>query len=110
MRVPVKKLLASAHIVAFVLIATSCGGSDNSAGSSGNDYPSEVRTNVLTSCQASAELQFSASVARSYCKCALERLEESYSVTELLEAEGRMARGEGSGIDMVSLAIGCLNN
>jgi hypothetical protein len=97
-----KKLLI---FTAVALMTVSCSSSKNR---SSEPFPSEYRSNFLSSCAINAEQFLTVSAAADYCQCVLESVEASMSVDEFLKAEQSMLDGEASNIDIEKLSSGCL--
>ena len=102
------KRLSVIFTVAFFGVATAACGSSDSGSSSDRSWPSEVKDNFLTSCEVNAEMAgASSSFSSSYCKCVLQKLEDTMTADEFAEAEQKMMRGQDSGVDLESLAAQC---
>lgn len=90
------------------VLPTACGGSGSSSGNKGDAYPSDVRQNFLSSCEASASANVSFDQAEQLCECLLGKIEAKYTIEQFIEAEQNIFAGRASGIDLESLAASCL--
>lgn len=92
------KRAAVAGAVAVVMAA--CGGGN---GAGGTDYPPEVTENFLASCT-------QAGTSQEVCQCALDKLEDKYSLEEFTREAVKLQQGEPSdefSQDIVSFSLQC---
>lgn len=79
-----------------VLVMAACGGR-------GEDYPPEVAEPFLSSCTAGG-------TSEAVCQCALDKLEEEYSLEEFTEESTAFAQGSASeefSQDIVQFSVEC---
>ncbi|HEX2030203.1 MAG TPA: hypothetical protein VHL78_02215 [Actinomycetota bacterium] len=83
---------------AVVVVMAACGG-----GGAGTDYPAEVTDNFLASCTR-------AGTTEAVCQCALDKLEDKYSIEEFTQEAVRLQQGQPSdefSQDIVSFSLEC---
>lgn len=81
------------HATALLLFILGCGGSGPAP------YPSDVAENFLRACVGSGGNEPS-------CRCALEKVEERWTLDEYRALEARIARGETPG-DLTGIIAAC---
>jgi hypothetical protein len=83
----------------MVTVLAGCGG----GGGGGEDFPPEVVNEFLASCEAQG-------TSREVCQCALDKLEDKYSIEEFREEAVKLSQGEASEEftqDIVSSSFEC---
>ena len=84
-------------VVAAAVISAACGGG---GGGGGGGYPKDVENNFTDSC-------VSAGSTESACSCALQKIEDSYSITQFMAIEDSVRSGGTLPARMVSMVTGC---
>ncbi len=72
----------------------------SSSSGSGRDYPAQLRSNFLSSCSNYAPA--------SACSCALEKIEQEYTIDEFIEAEQDYLRTGVLPSDMMAAMVNCV--
>jgi hypothetical protein len=73
---------------------------ESSVSGTGRDYPAEVRSNFLESCSTNSPV--------SVCSCALEEIEQAYTLGEFVDAEQDYVRTGDFPARMTSIMQGCV--
>ena len=102
-------------LAAAALLLAACGDDDKSSGGggdgggekssqAGNKYPDQIRNNFLTSCDSQPN------APRAVCECALNKIEEKYSLDEFEKIDKAQREGEPLPKDISKIVTDCVKS